>query len=346
MIASRKSSAAGSTKPSSTGAAHTSAAPSARPPEPGAPDLGRAPRGVRGKAPPAAQRALGRKAERREAQQQRRELRRRDRRPAREPGPEDPGREGLHPEMQHGPVIGDRLHHGECRAGRDRGPGDRQRDTAERLERADAEGARGLDQARRLAQEGHAAEQIDIRIKHEPEQQRRPRQRADLRKPVIVAPPAEGRAQPALDRAPIAQPVEGDIGDDIARHRHRQHQRPFECPPPRKLAGRHQPAGRDPDHHRQRRDEGGKQDRVAQIEGQHGFEQLRPDPLRGDEDMGEHRRDRQGHQRHHRPGHQEPYERPPVTVRGARRGQAFVHHLPGPPHHDGPFIDPAAGGRK
>ena len=111
-----------------------------------------------------------------------------------------------------------------------------------------AERAARLEQAEALLGEGGPGEQIDVGIKHERQHDHRPAERSDLGEPVVAGGgPAERLAEGGLDRTRIFELIGDHEGEDVARHRERQQERPGEDPAPREAVHGDEPRGAGPD---------------------------------------------------------------------------------------------------
>ncbi len=197
-----------------------------------------------------------------------------------QPDVEHAGGQGPHGEEVDGAEIVQAFHERQGDADRDRRPGERQRDVAQRPPGAAAERAADLEHADRLLEEGGTGKGVDVRVQHQRQHRDRAAERTDLRKPVVaLAGPAESLAQRDLQRSGEFKQVGVDVGDQVAGHGQRQQQRPFEQPAAGKPAHRHQPRGAGPDH------EGPDPDPEHQGEGgqdvarQHRRGEMRPDVL-------------------------------------------------------------------
>ena len=184
---------------------------------------------------PAAGEPLEQQEHERHGHEQRRELHRGLAVEGVEPDAVDRVREGADPEQVHGAEVGERLHQGERHAAEDRRARERQADPHDRAPARHAEPAGRLEQRARLAQERRARQQVHVRVEHE-------REDADG---------AEARAH-----VRHVEP-EREEGEDVARHRQRQHQDPLDPRAAREVAERHERrqrgseherAGPDPDH--------------------------------------------------------------------------------------------------
>ena len=155
----------------------------------------------------AARDALDHQQEQHEGEQHGRQLRGGDAVAEREPGAVNAGGKGVDREIGDRAVVGQRFHQRQRDAGGDRRSGQRQRHREERPPRAHAQRPRRLEHAAGPFEEGGAGEQVDIGIEHADEHQHRPRQRADVGKPVVAVLPAEGFAQRRLQRPDELQEV-------------------------------------------------------------------------------------------------------------------------------------------
>jgi hypothetical protein len=202
----------------------------------------------------------------------------RSRRPVahREPCLVDARRKGLHAEMRHRAEIGDGFHQRQDRAAGDRRPRHRQADPEKRAPRPVPHRARGEIGCRRLAQEGRARQQVDIRVENEDQHQRRTGQRADFREPVVARPPAGHRPQRRLHRARMIEQVGIGIGQHIGRKGERQRQHDLEDAAARKAAHRHQPGGTRSRRRRADGDQHRKLHRVPDITRHHRVPQPEP----------------------------------------------------------------------
>ena len=209
-----------------------------------------------------------------------------------EPRPVDAGREGVDAVIVDRAEVAQRLHERECDAAGERRPGERQGDAGEAAPRAAAQGAPNLKRADRLVQEGGAGEQIDVRVESQREDHDGPAERADVGEPVIAPRPAEGLAQRRLHRPGIFEHAGIGVGDGPGGKRQRQQQRPLEDRAAGEAAHGAEPCGAGAD------DEGGESDaekqpqRVRDIAGENGVDEMRPDIPRGKEEVGENDDDR------------------------------------------------------
>ena len=130
-----------------------------------------------------------------------------------------------------------------------------------------------------------------------------------------------------LDRAGDLQEVGVGVGQHVGRHGQRQHQRPVQQPLAGEAVHGDQPAGAGADRQRARADAQAEQRAVAQILGQHGAGQMRPQPLGRLADEAQQRQQRRCHDQAEQapraacrdPGSVQttPAERPPATARPA-----------------------------
>ena len=265
---------------------------------------------------------LGREHQHDQAQEAQGELGRGGRAAQRVPGAVDAGDEGADLEVGDGAEIGQRLHDDEGQACGYRRPGQRQADAAEGFEGRAAQRAADLEGADRLLEEGGTGEHIDVRVEHGGEHEDRPAQRVHVGEPVVAPAPAGGGAYGGLDRAGDAQHVGVGIGQDIGRHRQRQHQRPVEEAPAREAVHGDEPGGTRPHAEREGGHAQAEQDGVAHILGQHRPGEMRPKPVRGLADEAQEGQQRGCHHQHEECGTQRPARRRPqpgCRPRGRRR---------------------------
>ena len=249
--------------------------------------------------PPAPRPALDREQGQGEDDEGERKLRSAGRAVHVEPHVEDPGRERWNREEIDGAELVEGLHEGEGGSDRDAGPRHRQGDREEAPHRPAAEGTARLEQAEALLDEGGPGEQVDVGVEHERQHDRRPAEGADLGKPVVAGGgPAERFAKRGLDRTRVLELVGDDEGEDVARHRERQQERPGEDPPPGKAVHGHEPGGAGPDDdgagpHPQQEPQG-----VRDVDGEDGRREVAPGVVRGVDrpvrDGGEGHRDEGG----------------------------------------------------
>ena len=152
--------------------------------------------------------------------------------------------QGLHPKVLGGTQIIEALHQGERDA---RGQGrsrQRQRHALERPERCLSQGAGNLEHAHGLLREAGPGRQVNVRVKHTREHQHASAQRTNLGEPVIPRTlPAEQSAQQLLHGSRIVKQFYIAIGDDVGRHRQRQHQQSVEKATPREPIHGDEPGG-------------------------------------------------------------------------------------------------------
>ena len=94
---------------------------------------------------------------------------------------------------------------------------------------------------RTLAHEGGAGQQVNIRVEHQDQHDRRPAQRAYFREPVIPRPVAHDAAQGGLHDARMVQQMGVGIGQHIGREGQRDDQRDLDPAAARKFGHCHQP---------------------------------------------------------------------------------------------------------
>ena len=186
------------------------------------------------------------------------------------------GGEGLHREIGHGAVIGQRFHQRQCHAGGDRRSRQRNRDTPEALPWIQAERARRLDHAAGTFEKGGSHQQVNVGIQHAGKQHNGAAQRAHLGEPVVILAPAETLAQARLQRPDELEEVGVGIGQYIGRHRHRQQQRPLRDTPPGKVVQGHQPGRAGAHRGNADADTKAEPDRISHILGQDGRHQVAP----------------------------------------------------------------------
>ena len=264
----------------------------------------------------AARLPLQRQQQHDEAEQAHRQLRRRHPVAEREPRAVDAGGEGLHREVRHRAVVGQRLHQRQRDAGGDRRPRHRQRHAQEAAPRRQPERAAGLDDRAAALHEGRARQHEHVRVQHEREHHHRAAQCAHVGEPVIGARPAHRRAQPALHRAGELQHVGVGVGHHVGRHRQRQHQRPFEGAAQREIEMRDQPRSAHADDRSADPDPEAQPQRGRDVFRQHRRGQVRPGAAgAGREHIGADRDDRQrDEQRHHQRRHAEPADAWPART--------------------------------
>ena len=162
---------------------------------------------------------LGRQRDRDEAEQQQRERQRRLDREQPVPGLVDGGRERVVVEDRDGAEVGQGLHGDECRAAREPGTRERNRDPHEPGPGPVAERLRGLQHARAVRQEGAARHQVDVGVAREAEHRDHAAGRADRRHGQVRAEPG---AQRRRHRARVVERRDRHEGEHVRRHRHRQ----------------------------------------------------------------------------------------------------------------------------
>ena len=220
-------------------------------------------------------RALQHGDQQREGQKAQGQLRRRGAVGHQEPAGIDAGRQRLHPEMGDGAEIGDRLHDRQQDAPRDGGPRHGEADLPEGREGPAPQRARGQEPGRALLQEGGAGQQVDVRVKHQRQHDRRAAQRPDFREPVVTRPPAGQVAQGGLHDPRMVQHMGIGIGQHVGRKGQRQDQHDLEDPRTRKARHRHQPGRADAQDQSARRHQRDQRQRRPGIARQHRLHQVR-----------------------------------------------------------------------
>ncbi len=232
-----------------------------------------------------------------ETQQQRGQLRGGDTIAERKPGAVDAGGEGLHAEVAHRAVVGQRFHQCQRHAGHDGRARQRQRHAEERGPGALPQHARGFGQTGRPFEQRLPGQQVDIGIEHGDEHAGRAAGRADIRKPVVAAFPAEGVAQQGLNRADELQQVGVGVGHHVGGRGQRQHECPIQHAPARKLPHHAGPRGRHPDQRGTQTDPQAQPQGTGDVLRQHGRGQMRPG-IGGAavQQVDQHRNDRRRHE--------------------------------------------------
>ena len=152
------------------------------------------------------------------------------------PGAVDRRRECMDAVVLHRSKVGERLEEGQHGAGRDGRACQRQGHAPESSPRSMPQDATGLEQRLRLHQEGGARRQIDVGVEDEGEQEGHAACRAEVRKPVVAAPPTGYCAQGRLKRPRECQEIGVGIADDVGRQHQRQQKRPLQGPAAGKAA--------------------------------------------------------------------------------------------------------------
>ncbi len=232
-----------------------------------------------------------------EAEQQRGQLRRGDAVAEREPGAVDAGGEGLHAEIAHRTVIGQRFHQRQRHAGGDRRPCQRQRDAEEGFPCALPQHARRLVQSGGALDQRLPGQQVNVGIEHGDEHAGRTADGAHVGEPVVAALPAEGIAQRGLHRADELQQVGIGIGHHVGGCGQRQHHGPFEHAAAGELPHHRRPGGRHTDHRGTQPDPKTEPQRAGDVLRQHGRRQVRPGVAgAAAEQIEQYRQHRCGHQ--------------------------------------------------
>ena len=148
------------------------------------------------------------------------------------PHPEDRVGERLDTEEVHGTEVGERLHDRQGDAGRERGPGQGQRDPDDRSPVAVAEDACRVQGLARLPEERAPREHVDVGIEHRGEDADRRERRVE---PGDAKPVPE---QVRLERAREAVLPEDDEDQHVPRHRHGEDEGPVEQPTSREVVER------------------------------------------------------------------------------------------------------------
>ena len=168
---------------------------------------------------------------------------------------------------------------------------------------------RDLEERVRRQFEGRPRHHVDVGVEHRAHHHDGAAHGADLGEPVVPPRlPAEGIAQRALHRPGIVEEIGVDVGDEVGRYGEGQHQHPFQHPSARELVARHHPGGAHAEHQAEPADARHERQRVRDVAGQHGREEVRPEAFAVPGRGGDHREDR----RHHDQREQEREERPPV----------------------------------
>jgi hypothetical protein len=222
----------------------------------------------------------------------------------RKPGAEDPRGEGRDPEVLDGAVLVQDLHEDQGEPRHDSRARHGKRHAEKGAPRPLPQNAGALENAFGLLLEGGPADEVDVRVEHEGHDHPRPRKRHERG----AEPGRGGRLEHGLERQLHRPVVRQDLGvregHDVGGHGQRENERPGEDPPPRKVAGGHEPGGGDahdqghephPHHERQG---------VHQVEGEHGRGQVLPGlaPPR-EHAPHDHRRGQQDQRHHHPRGH-------------------------------------------
>ena len=196
---------------------------------------------------------------------------------ARDPGGIDRHRERVDAKEFGGADVVECFEQRQAQTHRQRRPCQRQRHAHEGPPAAFAQRARGLHQVRWLRHEHRAGRHVDIGVEHEAEHQDRPRHRAQIGQAELArAVEPQHPANRALHRPDRVQQVQVREGDDVARHRQRQQQRPVQHAPAREVAGGDEPGATGADHQHQRAHAGQQHGGIESRLRQHVLRQMRP----------------------------------------------------------------------